>query len=295
MANNSIDDNLITQFSDMLHVKAQQINARLRRFVTVQPMIGDDFAYDGLGDVEAREVNGRVVPTVFDDIEHNRRRIKRRRFVVTLPVDASDVRGTLINPQGEYAAACIRAMARVFDRVGIEAAFADISTGRLFDTTVTFANDGGVTVDATGGYTYEKLLEILENFTNNEVGNDIPEQLIILQTGTEQTALMQETELTSGDFTRQFAVEGGRMVNAVGIDLIHYGASVVNPLLAVTAGTRDNIAMAARGLRYGLSKEMSVTIKDRSDHVEVVQVQTIGQLGAVRTEGVLIQKLQTTS
>lgn len=91
----TIDNLLITQFSDMLHVKAQQIRARLRPFVNIKPMVGDVFAYDGIGNVEAREVNGRVVPTQFDDIDHNRRKIRRRRFVVTLPIDASDVRGLL--------------------------------------------------------------------------------------------------------------------------------------------------------------------------------------------------------
>ncbi len=39
---------------------------------------------------------------------------------------------------------------------------------------------------------------------------------------------------------------------------------------------------------------MSITFKDRADLVDVKQVQIIGILGAVRTEGVLAQKVQTT-
>lgn len=288
------DANLITQFSDQLHVKAQQIRARLKPFFVMIPMIGDRFAYDGLGTVEARELVGRINPTVFDDIEHNRRKIRRRRFVVTLPIDASDVRGMLLNPQGPYASASIMAMERVFDRVGIEAALADVQTGREFDTTVTFAADGGFTVNATGGVTYETLLEVNKNWRNAEVGNQIPERKILLITGDEEEALMQEAELTSGDFSRQFVVDQGEITKGVGLQFVIYGADVPNPLLAVAAGVRDCIALTDRGLVYGLSKTMSVTVKDRPDLVETSQVQIIGELGAVRTEGVLVQKYQTT-
>ncbi len=291
----TIDQALITQFSDMLHVKAQQIRSRLRPFVIIRPMIGDRFAYDGLGAVEAREVQGRIVRTQFDDIEHNRRRIRRRRFVVTLPIDASDVRGMLTDPQGPYAEASIRAMERVFDRVGIEAAFADVQTGREFDTTVTFANDGGLTVTATAGLTYEKLLEIRKNWRNNDVGTDIPEKLLFLVTGDEEEQLMKETELTSGDFSKQFVVDQGEMTKAVGLNLLVYGADVPNPLLPVASTTRSNIAMTGRGLNYGLSKAMDVSIKDRPDYIELKQVQVIGELGAVRTEGILVQKVTSTT
>ena len=295
MSSGSIDNVMITQFSDLLHVAAQQIPSRLRGHVITKMMTGDVYAYDGLGIVEAREVDGRVVPTVFDEISFNRRKIARRRFVITLPIDASDTRGILINPEGEYAGACAKAMNRRFDRVGVEAAFANVSTGRDFDTAVTFANDGGSTVNATAGTTYEKLLELRKNFTNEEVGTDLQEQFMLLITGTEEEALMKELELTSGDFSRQFVVDQGRIARAAGVDLVVYGADVTTPMLSVTAGTRDCIGMTGRSLCYGISKDISINIKDRPDFVETKQVQIIGQWGAVRTEGVLMQKFQTTS
>jgi len=295
MSSNSIDNALITQFSDMLHIQAQQNPSRLRPYSIIKQMTGDVYAYDGLGIVEAREVNGRVTPTVFDEIEHNRRKIARRRFVVTLPIDASDTRGVLLNPEGEYAGACMKAMNRQWDRVGVESIFANVSTGRDFGTSVTFANDGGLTVDATAGTTYEKLLEFRKNFTNNEVGNDMQEQICLAITGTEEEALMKEIELTSGDFSRNYVVDKGRIAEAAGIKLIVFGADVSNPILDVNSGTRDCVGMTGRALCYGLSKDMSINIKDRPDYVETKQVQIIGQWGAVRTEGVLAQKFQTTA
>ncbi len=70
MANQNIDKALIIQFSAMLHHESQQIRARLRPHVRIKPMVGDIFSFFVLGDVEAREVAGRVQETVFDDIDH---------------------------------------------------------------------------------------------------------------------------------------------------------------------------------------------------------------------------------
>lgn len=295
MATNTVDRVLVTQFSDFIRVKSQQLRSRLRPHVQVLPMTGDDFAYDGLGTVEAREIVGRHVKVTFDDIEHLRRKIARRRFVVTLPIDSSDVRGMLMDPNGAYGSATVAAMERTFDRIGAEAAFADVHTGRNFGTTVTFANDGGLTVDATGGLVYEKFLEMNKNYRNNDVGNDTPEVKLLLTTGTEEEALMKENELTNGDFTRQAVVDQGEIIRAVGINLVYYGASAPNPVLDVAAGVRSNVLTTGRGLVYGMSKEMSVEVQDRNDLYETSQVQIIGHQGCVRAEGSHVQKVTTTA
>ena len=294
MANDNIDKALIIQFSNMLRHESQQIKARLRPFVRVKAMVGDLFAFDGLGDVEAREVAGRVQTTIFDDIDHLRRKISRRRFVVTLPIDKMDDLGVLINPQGEYAEACIKAMERVFDRVGVDALFASVETGRDFETTVTFANDGAFTVTATGGLTYDDLLTIHQNWIDADVGNDIEEAMVFAISGDEHTALMKETELISGDFSRNFVVDKGSMVQAAGLNIVKFAANARTPVLPVSGGIRSCFAMTSRGLCYGLSQDMTISIKDRPDLVDVNQVQIIGILGAVRTEGVHVQKVNTT-
>ena len=52
--------------------------------------------------------------------------------------------------------------------------------------------------------------------------------------------------------------------------------------------------MSSRALCVGMSKEMGIKIDNRPDMVETTQVQIVFDLGAVRTEGVLIQKVTTT-
>ncbi len=291
----SIDNALITQFSDMVHHEAQQMTARLKPHVQIKQMSGDLWAYDGLGDVDAREITGRNVPADFDDIEHTRRKISRKRFVINLPVDSSDVRGALQNPDSEYATAIAAGMVRQMDRVISEAAFADVYTGRDFETLVTFANDGGLTVDATSGLTYEKLLELGENFIDEEVGNEGQEELYLTITGKENTALMKETELTSGDFIRNLVVDGGKMKTAAGFKMIPFGANKPNPILEVTGGERFLMAATKKAICVGMSKDISISVQGRKDLIETHQIQAILEMGAVRTEGALIQKVRTTA
>lgn len=291
----SIDKSLITQFSDMVHAEAQQMTARLKPYVQLKQMTGDVFAYDGLGRVEARAVSGRNVAATFDDIAHNRRKITRNRFVVNLPVDASDVRGALINPESEYARAIASAALRQYDRTIYNAAFADVLTGRDFETTVTAATDGVLTVNATAGLTYEKILEINQNFMDNDVGTEQEEKLFLTITGDEHTQLMQENELISSDFNRAFAVESGKIKNAAGIDLIAFAASVPSPIIPVVSSQRQLLAASSRGICLGISKEMSIKIQERNDLIETTQVQVVFEIGAVRTEGSLVQKVTVTA
>jgi hypothetical protein len=296
----SVDNHLITQFSDMVQVQAQQSTTRLRPWVQVKSISGDIFAYDGIDSVEAQQADGRNVKIEFSDIEHLRRKIKRNRFYVALPIDKKDVEGMLLNPESMYARAVVMAMNRKMDKVIADAAFADVQTGRDFDTTVTYLNDGGLTVNATAGLTYEKMLEIQENFINNEVGNDMPERFSFSYSGTDNTQLMGETELTSGDFTRQFAVEKGTMTQALDFSLIRFagsktgGITVDNPILSESGTTRDCMAMSDRAICLGISRDMSIVIEPRPDLLDTTQVVITGVWGAVRTEGPLIQKVTTT-
>lgn len=291
---NEIDAALITQFSDMVHIKAQQMKSRLRPFFGIRKMTGDLWAYDGLGIVEASEQNARVAPVVFNSIDHLRRKISRRRFVVTLPLDSSDVRAVLTNPQNDYAGACTRAIERVYDRVGIQAALASVNTGRDFSTTTTASSDGVLTIDATAGFTYEKLVEMKRKFANAEVGNDLQERFVLLVSGDEEGAMMQETALINTLYTKNYVVDDGEIKKAVGFNVVVYGGSVTSPLLSVSSGVRSCIAASERGIVYGMSLDLSLKIQERADLVETTQVQAVIQLGAVRTEGVLVQQVNTT-
>jgi hypothetical protein len=284
----------VIQFSSAVHLAAQQMKARFASMFPVKQLTGKSFAYDGIGSIEAQELNGRFNRVTFSDLKISRRKISRRRFSLTIPIDADDASKVLINQESEYAQACSMAMARVYDRIGIEAALASVYTGEDMDTAVTFANDGGQTVTATAGLTYEKLLEIAQNFIDADVGNDMVENFIFCVSGDEVTALMKEVELTSGDYDRDYNIENGSIQRAMGLKLIKFAANSTDPILDVTSGVRSCIAMSTRGLCYAMPKQFEIAVQDRSDLVQTKQVQVNWTLGAVRTEGVLVQKVTTT-
>lgn len=290
----SIDNALIEQFSDMVHMEAQQMASKLKPYVQIVPMKGEVFAYDGLGTVEAREVVGRNVPATFDNIEHTRRRLSKKRFVINLPIDSSDIRSTLLSAESKYAQTIAYGALREYDRTIARAALANVWVGREYDTLLTPAQDGVITVDATAGLTYEKLLEIKQNFIDNDV-DEMRDRFFLTVTGAENTALLKEEQLTSADFNRDFNVENGRITRALGMDIITFGASVPSPIIPVVNSQRKLIAASSRGICLGISKDISIQISERKDLIETTQVQVIFEIGGVRTEGPLVQDVTVTA
>jgi len=295
MVMETVDNHLVRRFSDTMHVLQQQSKARTRPYVMEKPFgKGEDWAYDGIGTVTSREKTARFAPSTPDDIDHWRRKIAKREFVITLYIDESDLESRLTDPEGQYAAECLKEMERRYDRVVVDAAHATVYTGKEFETSVSFASDGGRTVDATSGLTIGKIIEVNKNYMDDEVGNDMPVERCMSMTGDEYEDMLDIAELTSGDFSRQFALDKGEIVRVVGIDLIPYGASVNDPIIPVSGGVRTNFVIAKGGIVVGLARQWKITIKDRPDLVNVKQVQVTGVVGATRTEGKLVQKFNTT-
>ena len=139
-----------------------------------------------------------------------------------------------------------------------------------------------------------KLLEITQNYIDNEVGNDSPVDVVFGVAGDEHTAMMNLLQLSSGDYTRQTVVDKGEIQKAVGMNIVKFGASARKPVLAVSGGVRSCFAMATGGIAVGLSRSWEITYKDRPDYIDTKQIQIVGTLGAVRTEGKLVQKVTTT-
>lgn len=292
----NIDTALVTQFSEMVHVKAQQMKSRLRGNVEQKMVSAEDYAYEDIGDLDAVEITSRHQDTVGQDVSHGRRRIRMREFRATIYLDRKDELETIIDPQRNYSQAVAMAMYRKFDAIAAQAALANVFTGKSFGTEVTFANDGGLTVDATTGLTYEKLQEVEQNFIDNDVGTDLEEDYYLAITGDENTDLKGETELMSGDFSRQYALDNknAKLQYANGMQLIHFAANATNPILSVTSGTRDCFAASTRAICMGISKDLEIEVDKRPDKNNMKQVQASLFIGGVRTEGKLVQKVQTT-
>lgn len=161
---------------------------------------------------------------------------------------------------------------------------------------LTAVEDGVITVDATSGLTYEKLLEIKQNFIDADVGNDMPEKFFLGIAGDEHTDMMNETKLISGDYSRQYVIDKGEIQNALGFDIVKYAGKAKKPMLKVDgSGNRECIAASTRGIVVGVSLAPKLSVDNRPDYYETDQIQMIVEMGAVRTEGCLVQKVKTTA
>lgn len=290
-----IDTALAIQFADQVHLNGQQMKTRTRDKVKVVPMSTNDMTVETLDSLEAVEITSRHQKTVGQDIVHGRRRLRMREFRATIYLDKKDELSVLIDPERNYAGAVAKAMYKQFDRITLEAALASVYTGREMTTLISAATDGVLTVDATAGLTYEKLLEIEQNFMDREIGVDLEEDMYLAISGEEHTDLMQETELTSGDFSREYVVEKGKIVRAAGIQLTHFGGKINNPILQVSAGNvRSCVAWASDAIQVGLAKEAEIETTRRGDLNMTKQVQASMFLGAVRKEGSRVQLVNTT-
>lgn len=290
-----IDTAMAIQFADQVHLNGQQMKTRTRDKVTTVPMRTQDMTVETLDSLEAVEITSRHQKTQGQDIVHGRRRIRMREFRCTIYLDNKDEVSVLIDPERQYAAAVARAMYRQFDRISLDAALASVYTGKDMTTLLTAAQDGVVTVDATAGLTYDKLLEVQQNFIEREIGTEMEEDIYMAASGEEHTDLMQETELTSGDFSREYVVDKGRIQRAAGIQMTYFGGKVTNPLLAVSAGNvRSCIAWASGAIQIGLAKDAEVYVDIRPDLNRAKQVQAVLMLGGVRKEGARVQQINTT-
>lgn len=298
----SIDQALVIQFSEMVHVLAQQLGSRMKGQVEEMPVRGNKFSYERIGNVEAVEVVTRHAATIAQDIAHTRRGGQMRDFRTTLLLDQFDSLQVLIDPAQDYARAVARAMMREYDRLCITNALGVVNTGKNMDIPVAASADGVITVAANAtGLTFDKLVEIKQNFINAEVGTDLQEDLFLAITGQQHANLLQESELTSRDFTNsgnasmvgQTVIDRGVMTHAMGFNLIVFGTgpNISNPIISATGSTRHCVAFAKSGLCVGMNKDISVRVDNRPDLNNAQQVQASLFFDAIRTEGVKVQQV----
>lgn len=295
MVMGTIDQLQVTKFRDNVHVLAQQIDSRLMQYCEwIDPKPGDVMAYDRVGRVEARKVTGRYTPMTFDDIAWDRRALSREEYIVNLPVSNYDVEGMLADPRSKLAQACVYAMKRTIDRVILAAMFADVKTGRNFENTVTATADGVLTVDMTSGITFPKWLALDQNFIDNEADNDGAAKKVIGITGEENTATLQIVQLTQSFYTKQMQIDGGIVKRIMDYDVVRFGGNQVPPMLGVSGGVRTSFAAIQNAIAVGLWHDMRINVEPRYDLTDTSQINCLFTIGAVRTEGNLLQKITFT-
>lgn len=296
-----IDTALVTQFSNQVDVQVQQTQARLKPYVSMQKVAARDATHEGMGTIDMIEIVSRHQKTVGQDVASTRRRIRMREFRATVYLDKFDELATIIGPNSQYAKLLAYSAMRKFDALVVEAALATVYTGKDMTTAVTAASDGVLTVDATAGLTREKTDEIHENFIAGDVTTeDANTPVLFLCSGDEHTQLKSEVVFTSEDFVANKAyATNGRLETANGMKLVLYGHKTSgNNILSSSGSTRNCIAMTGGGMQYavevGMMQDVGIQVDPRPDLNNLTQVQASLFMGATRTQGARVQKVQTT-
>ncbi len=215
-----------------------------------------------------------------------------RYFAVAVGIDQKDVDKMIRNPGQELAEACTAALMRRKDNIIYNAATASVNVGKsaAATTPVTFANDGGVTIDATGGFGFSTLQSLKQNFVDSAVAVDSSVDIGLTIDGKRQQNLLSEMELTNFLYQNTKPLATGTMETAYGIKMIPFASNTIYPpLLTLAGGNRTLIALAENSIVFAKGI-VSIRIEKRIDMFNTpTQIIAEMAVSAIRTEGVRVQ------
>lgn len=300
----SLDQGQLQIFNDNFYALASQEQSMLEGSGIIVPVqvVGKKYNMTRIGKLELAEVTTRNPLKQRSDYSLDNRQMAFRRFTRTITLDGKYDRSELIaDPTSILVRRLVEAKNRVVDRVIASSALASVSTGSMDAalTSTSFSSDGGLTVTATAGLTYEKTLEITKNFINNDIPKDQVSRAIFAISGTEEEALKQEVEFISADFTSQRPVDSGRIERVGQYNLAVFGGSETgvltysNPVLAESGTTRSCIVFCPESIALGMQVD-SLKIEDANEYADSTDITIVFRIGAMRIEGSRIQKVTTT-
>lgn len=293
-------------YSPMLMGVLSQSVSKITPFLSKIPgtIDGQRYHIDFGGHVIARETTGDRSPKYEPQAATYARRSVSLRTIdasVELPdFDMEQAARSKELPKSYWMERIIAALQIKADRLAIESMFASVMSGPTGGTALSFASDGGTTIDATGGITWEILMNIQRSIANN-MGE---KQLIFGCTPDENIALQAQLEVMSSDYltSRDTAFDGPLLSRAGGINFLNFpangpvlGFSSEPPILPVSGGVRTNFVMMAESMTASPIQIDNVFIGPPSDlHYKSVVLGAAASLAFLRLEGKHIIKVTTT-
>src|SRR5688572_25566119 len=191
------------QYATAVELLSQQLRPKVAPLFTPMTAVGKAATVVNLIDaIEADERSARLDDIVPGDPAQTRPWAYPRHFDKAVMFDTLDQMQMNANPQSEYVQALVGAINRKMDDEAIRAFFADRMLGENGTTVDSFAAamQVGVSVGGTtSGLNVEKLQNAIQIFEEREVDLDT-EQLYCVISPKQKRNLMNEIEVTSGDF-----------------------------------------------------------------------------------------------
>lgn len=300
----SIDQGARLNFLDSFFQLAQQTKSHLvgTRAIRFLPSNGKTTNFARIGRVELDEVNVRNPDKQYGDYALDNRLFTKRRFTKTIQIDKKyDINELLKDPTSDILNQLNNAKERVIDRVGIAAAVGAVLTGGpdTAPTSTSAATDGVVTIDGTGGFTYEIVQAITQTFINSDLQYSDFQGATLCVTGTENTDLMGEDQFINQLYIRS-AVDMAGVAKQLGTYNVAMfagsstgGGTIAQPVLPETTTQRSCVALAPESIV--MSMEIGdMSVEKSSAKVNSVDITIDLWINAMRTEGVRVVIITTT-
>jgi len=293
----------LTFENEFMHL-AQQERSKLEASPAVKYVDPDGKTHNlaRMAGLELTEVNARNPHKQYVDYALDNRMFTKRRFTASILLDEKDdINELLKDPTSDIMQELLKAKGRVADRVICEAAGGDVLVGRpdRAPSTVSAAADGVKTVDASSGLTAAKVEEVIENFINNDVDMADIMNTTMLVTGKENTALMNEEKFINNDYISARPIESGVQNKVSAFNVVLFAGSSsgngtkANPILEEDGTYRYCLALAPKSVAV-MMKLAKFAVKEADDYVNSRSLTIDLWIGAMRTEGVRVQKIKTT-
>jgi len=300
----AIEDGAKLTFENAFMHLAQQQKSKLEGSPAIRYVDPDGKTHNiaRMSGLELAEVNTRNPQKQVADYTLDNRMFTKRRFTRSVLIDEKDdINELLKDPTSDIMQNLLKAKGRATDRVICAAAGGEVLVGRpdRAPTAKTAAQDGVITVDATSGLTAAKVEEVIENFINNDVDMDDIMNTTFLVTGKENTALMNEEKFINNDYISARPVETGVAKKASAFNVVLFAGSSAgvgtkaNPVLEENQTTRTCLALAPKSVAV-MMKLARFDVKDADAYVNSKYLTIDLWIGAMRTEGVRVQKVTTT-
>lgn len=282
----------------------QQSNTRLFGGFANVTVEGKQLFVDGIAPVDYRIDNSVNAASVGTSANFFRRKLDTDRMIIEIDYDEHWFKKTTdSNPSALITQEMMKASYRFLDKVGMAAAFADVKYGEKGDSTLTFAQDNGIVLDATGGVTDAILRKINHRFTGTEVIQpDGMSNVKFVISEDEQYDMGGLTTLISGDFQRLYpqnaapAGNGSGFQKVMGMNIVSFGAQAeTGKMLNEASAIRDCIALANDALIYGQASDgvQFEIIPLKETKISTVRLRLTLTAGAVRSDGRKVIKFQT--
>ena len=264
---------------------------------------GSDSNYplvDALGDFT--EITQRKQANAFDDPVIRNRHGYTRTFFKTLPIDKSlDVLQLVADPTSAFMASLVALFNRWADRQIIAAALGNVVQGApdAAGNSITFANEGGITIDGSAGFSKDIIDEITTNAINSNIPDEEIHRSVLCVSGQENADLSNIPNLVNKLYTTTEDRNKQIVYGVDGMAIKHFAgsrtgaATVANPVLPEAASKRTCVWLAPRAVYGHIRIKEVVHTPDVQALANTQSIKLVVEQRLFRTMGQRVQAITT--